>query len=106
MQQKQRNDGSDLNLKRNIEEEGNLREGAFAADRRARLESKSAAIAGNTARAITDEAAVSAMERNMRAALTEMQDRLAQAEARQKGAEERTVSMLDAIMSGLAGPGN
>merc|ERR1711967_127710 len=57
----------DLNLRRNIEEESNLRETAFAADRRARLE---------------------------------------KAEMRQKSAEERTVSMLDAIMSGLAGPGH
>merc|ERR1711896_101789 len=81
----------DMNLKRNIEEESNLRETAFAADRRARLESKSAAISGNTARAVVDEAAVVAMERSTRAALGEMQDRLAQAEARQKGAEERTV---------------
>merc|ERR1712086_326626 len=44
----------DLNLRRNIEEEGNLRETAFAADRRARLEGKSASMAGNSARALTD----------------------------------------------------
>merc|ERR1711934_31593 len=102
---KERRD-ADLNLKRNVEEESNLRETAFAADRRARLEGKSATIAGNSSRAVADEAAVVAMERSTRAALVEMQDRLAQAEARQKGAEERTVSMLDGIMSGLAGSGN
>merc|ERR1712127_215376 len=97
---------SDIYLKKNIEEEGNLRETAFAADRRARLEGKSAAVAGNSARSLPDKASDPALERNVRAALADMQDRLSQAEVRQKGAEERTVSMLDAIMSGLAGPGN
>jgi len=82
-----------------------LRETAFAADRRARLEGKSASMSGNSARALTDKVD-SNLERNVRIALAEMQDRLSQAEFRQKGAEERTVSMLDAIMSGLAGPGN
>merc|ERR1712070_42704 len=101
---KERRD-ADLNLKRNVEEESNLRETAFAADRRARLEGKSASIAGNSARALT-ETVDSNLERNVRAALADMQDRMSQAEIRQKGAEERTVSMLDAIMSGLAGPGN
>jgi len=43
--------------------------------------------------------------RHMRQALAELQDRVGAAESRQKSAEERTVSMLDAIMSGLAGPG-
>jgi hypothetical protein len=99
----------DLNLRRNIEEESNLRETAFAADRRARLENKSFAIAGVPATA-ADSAIVAAdltsMERNTRSAISEMQDRLVQAEMRQKSAEERTVSMLDAIMSGLAGPGH
>jgi len=47
-----------------------------------------------------------AMEsRAMRQGLVDLQDRLGQAEMRQKSAEERTVSMLDAIMSGLTGPG-
>merc|ERR1711967_207639 len=99
----------DLNLRRNIEEESNLRETAFAADRRARLENNSFAIAGVPAVA-ADSAIVAAdlssMERNTRSAISEMQDRLVQAEMRQKSAEERTVSMLDAIMSGLAGPGH
>jgi hypothetical protein len=99
----------DLNLRRNIEEESNLRETAFAADRRARLENKSFAIAGVPVTA-ADSAIVAAdltsMERNTRSAIGEMQDRLVQAEMRQKSAEERTVSMLDAIMSGLAGPGH
>jgi len=99
----------DLNLRRNIEEESNLRETAFAADRRARLENKSFAIAGVPVTA-SDSAIVAAdltsMERNTRGAISEMQDRLVQAEMRQKSAEERTVSMLDAIMSGLAGPGH
>jgi len=101
---KERRD-ADLNLKKNVEEESNLRETAFAADRRARLEGKSASMSGNSARALTDKVD-SNLERNVRIALAEMQDRLSQAEFRQKGAEERTVSMLDAIMSGLAGPGN
>merc|ERR1712070_488973 len=87
----------------------NLGETAFAADRRARLENKSFAIAGVPATA-ADSAIVAAdltsMDRNMRQAVSEMQDRLVQAEMRQKSAEERTVSMLDAIMSGLAGPGH
>merc|ERR1711934_897190 len=99
----------DMDLRRNIEEESNLRETAFAADRRARLENKSFAIAGVPASA-ADSAIVAAdlssMERNTRSAISEMQDRLVQAEMRQKSAEERTVSMLDAIMSGLAGPGH
>merc|ERR1711959_101654 len=51
---KERRD-ADLNLKKNIEEESNLRETAFAADRRARLEGKSASMAGNSARALTDK---------------------------------------------------
>lgn len=42
--------------------------------------------------------------RAMRQALVETQDRLGQIENRQKSAEERTVSMLDAIMGGLTGP--
>jgi hypothetical protein len=99
----------DLNLRRNIEEESNLRETAFAADRRARLENKSFAIAGvpaNAADSAILAADVTSMERNTRQAISEMQDRLVQAEMRQKSAEERTVSMLDAIMSGLAGPGH
>merc|ERR1712166_30069 len=99
----------DLNLRRNIEEESNLRETAFAADRRARLENKSFAIAGvpaNSADSAIVAADLTSMERNTRQAISEMQDRLVQAEMRQKSAEERTVSMLDAIMSGLAGPGH
>merc|ERR1711957_1064931 len=104
MEAKERRD-SDLNLKKNIEEEGNLRETAFAADRRARLEGKSVSLAGTSARALTDKVD-SNLERNVRGALADMQDRLSPAEFPQKGAEERTVSMLDAIMSGLAGPGN
>merc|ERR1711865_333552 len=96
----------DIHLKRNIEEEGNLRETALAADRRARLEGKSASMAGNSAHALLTDKVDSNLERNVRGALADMQDRLAQAEVRQKGAEERTVSMLDAIMSGLAGPSN
>lgn len=43
--------------------------------------------------------------RTMRNALGEFQERLSQTEMRQKSAEERTVSMLDAIMSGLTAPG-
>jgi len=85
-----------------------LRETALAADRRARLENKTFAIAGGPA--VVDNSVVAAdlmsMERNTRSAISEMQDRMVQAEMRQKSAEERTVSMLDAIMSGLAGPGH
>jgi len=44
-------------------------------------------------------------QRSLRQGLAEIQDRLTQTESRQKNAEERTVSMLDAIMSGLTGPG-
>jgi hypothetical protein len=43
--------------------------------------------------------------RALRQALGDTQDRLVAAESRQKSAEERTVSMLDAIMSGLTNPG-
>ena len=42
-------------------------------------------------------------QRALRQGLSELQDRLANAEVRQRNAEERTVSMLDAIMGGLAG---
>jgi len=50
------------------------------------------------------EAAGLVMEqRALRQGLSELQDRLASAEVRQRNAEERTVSMLDAIMGGLAG---
>jgi len=50
------------------------------------------------------EAAGLVMEqRALRQGLSELQDRLANAEVRQRNAEERTVSMLDAIMGGLAG---
>lgn len=41
-------------------------------------------------------------QRALRQSLADVQDRLSQAESRQRNAEERTVSMLDAIMSGLA----
>jgi len=43
--------------------------------------------------------------RGIRQAMGDTQDRLVQVEQRQKSAEERTVSMLDAIMSGLTTPG-
>jgi len=43
--------------------------------------------------------------RSLRQGFGDLQERLAQTEARQKSAEERTVSMLDAIMSGLTQPG-
>merc|ERR1719253_1640475 len=58
----------DLNLRRNIEEEGNLRETAFAADRRARLENKSFAIAGVPASSDTAimAADLTSVERNTR----------------------------------------
>eukprot|EP00928_Gymnodinium_smaydae_P095200 TRINITY_DN8149_c3_g1_i2.p1 TRINITY_DN8149_c3_g1~~TRINITY_DN8149_c3_g1_i2.p1 ORF type:complete len:2243 (+),score=670.98 TRINITY_DN8149_c3_g1_i2:128-6730(+) len=46
----------------------------------------------------------SAEIRGMRQALGDTQNRLNQVEQRQKSAEERTVSMLDAIMSGLTHP--
>jgi len=42
--------------------------------------------------------------RGLRQAIVDLQDRVGSAESRQKSAEERTVSMLDAIMSGLTGP--
>lgn len=42
--------------------------------------------------------------RSLRQAVGETHDRLGQLENRQKSAEERTVSMLDAIMGGLTGP--
>merc|ERR1712217_852574 len=42
--------------------------------------------------------------RGMKQSVLDLQDRLTAAELRQKSAEERTVSMLDAIMSGLTGP--
>lgn len=41
--------------------------------------------------------------RALRQSITELQDRLSSAETRQRSAEERTVSMLDAIMGGLTG---
>jgi len=48
--------------------------------------------------------ATAAEQRGLRQNIAELQERLGAAEARQKSAEERTVGMLDAIMSGLAGP--
>jgi len=48
------------------------------------------------------EAGVMLEQRAMRQGLLELQDRVSQNESRQKTGEERTVSMLDAIMSGLA----
>lgn len=51
-------------------------------------------------------AALQMENRNMRQALGELTDRLSQTEMRQKSAEERTVSMLDTIMSGLMSPDN
>merc|ERR1719324_830783 len=50
------------------------------------------------------EAAGLVMEqRALRQGLSELRDRVVAAEERQRTAEERTVSMLDAIMGGLAG---
>jgi len=43
-------------------------------------------------------------QRAIRQSVGDLQDRATQNEVRQRNAEERTVSMLDAIMSGLTGP--
>merc|ERR1712217_139259 len=57
--------------------------------------------------AITDRGQAAGSPENLRGlkqSVFDLQDRLTAAELRQKSAEERTVSMLDAIMSGLTGP--
>merc|ERR1719443_1962999 len=84
-----------------------LREERKASEREdLRIEGRSLGVVG--AKAPGDpssaEAAGLVMEqRALRQGLSELQDRLASAEVRQRNAEERTVSMLDAIMGGLAG---
>merc|ERR1712151_961007 len=72
-----------------------------------RLEDKS--LGGGKAGlvAITDRGQAASSPENLRGikqSVFDLQDRLTATELRQKSAEERTVSMLDAIMSGLAGP--
>merc|ERR1719161_2842815 len=52
----------------------------------------------------TETVGVVMEQRAIRQSIVELQDRLLQAENRQKNAEERTVGMLDAIMSGLTAP--
>lgn len=44
--------------------------------------------------------------RTLRQEIGDTQDRLVACEVRQKSAEERTLSMLDAIMGGLTNPGD
>jgi len=51
-----------------------------------------------------ETACVAADVRQTRQAVGDLADRLTATEQRQRSAEERTVSMLDAIMSGLVGP--
>lgn len=102
----------DVHLRRTIEEEAHLREAALAADRRARIE-KPLAIAGSPSLPSLRSTSLSmdladrlqVETQGLREAFERLQDRLSQAELRQKGAEERTVSMLDAIMSGLTTSG-
>jgi len=70
-----------------------------------RLEGRSLAVVGSKGGDLPDsrEAAGLVMEqRALRQGFAELQDRLVNAEMRQKTAEERTVGMLDAIMSGLS----
>jgi len=71
-----------------------------------RIEGRSLGTVG--AKAPTDASSSEAVglvmeQRALRQSLTEMADRLGAAEVRQRNAEERTVSMLDAIMGGLTG---
>jgi len=69
-----------------------------------RIEDRSSANLGAKPGSGGEQAASLTLEqRGLRQALVDLQDRVAAAEARQKSAEERTVSMLDAIMSGLTG---
>ncbi len=68
------------------------------------MATKSAAMQAAAALLATAVAVGMIMERRaLRQSIVELQDRLAQVEARQKDAEERTVGMLDAIMGGLGG---
>lgn len=114
LEQKERRElGS--SLRRALEEETSLREAALAADRRARLEARPPsalpeavrlsarplALTSGQREASPADASLQAEQRSLRHSQSELQARLEQAEARQKSAEERTVSMLDAIMSGL-----
>eukprot|EP00929_Paragymnodinium_shiwhaense_P073377 TRINITY_DN37374_c0_g1_i1.p1 TRINITY_DN37374_c0_g1~~TRINITY_DN37374_c0_g1_i1.p1 ORF type:complete len:2106 (-),score=704.72 TRINITY_DN37374_c0_g1_i1:95-6412(-) len=80
-----------------------------------RLEGRQTSIAGKALGGgavaefqVGDRNALGVMEvdvKSLRQALGDTQDRLVAVEVRQKSAEERTVSMLDAIMSGLMHPG-
>jgi len=65
--------------------------------------SKSDGLGGGSS-SLGDSSAITMEQRSLRQGMADITDRLGQAEARQRNAEERTVSMLDAIMSGLTGP--
>lgn len=69
-----------------------------------RLEERGLVGGGAAAGTAKGNADGSMETRGLRQAVVDLQDRVGSAESRQKSAEERTVSMLDAIMSGLTGP--
>jgi len=54
------------------------------------------------AEAVADSTAASMEVRTIARRITEIEDRIEKGESRQKSAEERTVGMLDAIMTGLS----
>lgn len=75
-----------------------------------RLENRSLAMVGSKAPVMSvtmeepagaEATSLYAEQRALRRSLADLEDRLGQAETRQKSAEERTVGMLDAIMTGL-----
>merc|ERR1719321_406527 len=64
-------------------------------------EHRQLALDASLAMVETSETTISAENRALQRRVSEMEDRLNQNEIRQKSAEERTVGMLDAIMTGL-----
>merc|ERR1712176_615070 len=62
-------------------------------------------VGGKPGESGADSLAVQMDVRALRQAVGDTQDRLVQVEQRQRSAEERTVSMLDALMTGLQTPG-
>lgn len=87
--------------------QGSLRDERRTREREsARLEDRSLTLVGGPSPKRTSFGALCAPDdtSDLRQAVVDLQDRVGAAEVRQKSSEERTVSMLDAIMSGLMGP--